>query len=494
MTDTNPPTTDSASATAAGVVDGATTALAARNRLVITVLIIASFVVILNETTMGVAIPVIRDAFGVDNAGAQWLTTAFMLTMGVVIPITGFLLQRFNTRTVFIAAMTLFSIGTLAAALAPVFALLIVARVIQASGTAIMMPLLFTTVLNLVPENSRGRVMGNISIVISVAPALGPLISGVILQYFKWEFTFWLMLPIALTVLVIGYFRVPNVTEPKRIPFDVFSVIVAAIGFGGFVYGVSNIGTFGITALISWLPLSIGVIVLVVFVLRQLSLQKTDAALLDLRTFQHRTFTVTVIMMMVAMMGMFGAIVLLPLYTQGVLNLDTAVSGLILLPGGLLMGLAAPFVGRLYDRIGPRPLVITGTIIVSIALWGFTFFTATTTVPTVTLTYLVLCLGFALLFTPLFTAGLGDIPPSLYSHGSAVVGTVQQVAGAAGVATLVTIMSGVALQLGDTNANNASPGGLHAAFVGAAIMSLATIPLAFFVRRPVGTGDGPVGH
>jgi MFS transporter, DHA2 family, lincomycin resistance protein len=465
----------------------------ARNRLAITVLLIASFVVILNETTMGVAIPVIRDAFGVDNAAAQWLTTAFMLTMGVVIPITGFLIQRFNTRPIFLTAIGLFSVGTLVAALAPAFPVLIAARVIQASGTAIMMPLLFTTVLTLVAENHRGRVMGNISIVISVAPALGPLVSGLILQAFVWEFTFWLMLPIALIVMTIGYFKVPNVTEPRKTPLDVFSIFLSAIGFGGFVYGISNIGTLGIAAVASWLPLTIGTVVLTFFVLRQLSLQKRDAALLDLRTFKHRTFAVTIIIMTVAMMGMFGAITLLPLFMQGVLELTTAVSGLILLPGGLLMGLAAPFVGRLYDRIGPRPLVISGTIIVSAGLWGLTLLNAGSTVLTVTLTYLLLCLGFALMFTPLFTSGLGDIPPKLYSHGSAVVGTVQQVAGASGVAILFTIMTAVALQLGDTNANEASPGGLHAAFLGAAIISLVTIPLSFFVRKPVGNGAG-AGH
>ena len=165
-----------------------------------------------------------------------------MLTMAVVIPITGFLLQRFATRPIFIAAMSLFSTGTLIAALAPGFEILLLARVVQASGTAIMMPLLMTTLMTLVAPADRGRFMGRVSIVISVAPAIGPTISGLILTYLSWRYMFWLVLPIALVMLVIGIRRVENVSEPRVIPIDVFSVVLSAFGFGGLVYGLSLVG------------------------------------------------------------------------------------------------------------------------------------------------------------------------------------------------------------------------------------------------------------
>jgi MFS transporter, DHA2 family, lincomycin resistance protein len=466
----------------------------ARNRLVISLLLAATFVVILNETVMSVALPRLMEAFTIDANAAQWVSTAFMLTMAVVIPITGFLLQRYSTRTIFILAMSLFSVGTLAAALAPIFPLLIVARVVQASGTAIMLPLLFTTVLTLVPENHRGRVMGNISIVISVAPAIGPLVGGLILQAFAWYFMFWLVLPIAVAALLLGIARVPNVTEPTKIPLDYLSVVLSAFGFGGLVYGLSNLGPLGIAAIVTWLPLAVAVVALTLFVLRQLALQKRDAALLDLRTFTFKTFAVAIAMITVSMMGLFGAIILLPLYTQGVLGLDTATSGLLLLPGGLLMGLAAPFVGRLYDRVGPRPLVVPGAVVVSIALWGFTIFDAQTSPLTVALTYLVLTAGFALLFTPLFTSGLGAIPGRLYSHGSAIVGTVQQIAGAAGVALFITVMTFVATIAKDSGETGVSMAGIHVAFIGGAAISLITIPLAFFLRKAEAQDGAPAGH
>jgi MFS transporter, DHA2 family, lincomycin resistance protein len=466
----------------------------ARNRLVISLLLAATFVVILNETVMSVALPRLMEAFTIDANAAQWVSTAFMLTMAVVIPITGFLLQRYSTRTIFILAMSLFSVGTLAAALAPIFPLLIVARVVQASGTAIMLPLLFTTVLTLVAEQHRGRVMGNISIVISVAPAIGPLVGGLILQAFAWYFMFWLVLPIAVAALLVGIARVPNVTEPRKIPLDYLSVVLSAFGFGGLVYGLSNLGPLGIAAIVTWLPLAVAVVALTLFVLRQFALQKRDAALLDLRTFTFPAFAVAIGMITVSMMGLFGAIILLPLYTQGVLGLDTATSGLLLLPGGLLMGLAAPFVGRLYDRVGPRPLVVPGAVVVSAALWGFTLFDSQTSPLTVALTYLVLSTGFALLFTPLFTSGLGAIPGHLYSHGSAIVGTVQQIAGAAGVALFITVMTFVATVAKDTGETGVSMAGIHVAFICGAAISLITIPLAFFLRKAEAQDGAPAGH
>jgi MFS transporter, DHA2 family, lincomycin resistance protein len=469
----------------------------ARNRLVITLLLISTFVVFLNETLMGNALPALMDDLTITADAAQWMTTAFLLTMAVVIPITGFLLQRLNTRTVFIMAMTLFSLGTLIATVAPGFELLIAARVVQASGTAIMMPLLFTTVLTLVPMESRGRVMGNISIVISVAPALGPLVSGLILGAFHWRFLFLLILPIAIAALVVGARLVPNVTEPTKTSIDVGSVILSAFGFGGLVFGLSNVGTLGIAAMQSWLPLAVGAVGIAVFILRQLVLQRRDAALLDLRTFRTRSFTFTVAMLTISMMALFGTVILLPIYTQRVLELDARTTGLILLPGGLLMGLLGPIVGRAFDRIGPRPLVVAGSIIVSSALWGMTLLTPNSEVWMVLVFYTTLTLGLALLFTPLFTAGLGDIPPKLYSHGSAVVGTVQQLAGAAGVALFITVMSAVAGAREAAGASEiaATAAGIHTAFIYGAVISLVAIPLAFFIRRPTQQpGEFAGGH
>jgi len=462
--------------------------LARRNRLVISLLLVSAFVVILNETIMGVAIPHLMADLGVTASAAQWLTTAFLLTMAVVIPITGFLLQRFNTRPVFMLAMSLFSAGTLVAALAPGLEMLVLGRVVQACGTAIMMPLLMTTVMQLVPPASRGRTMGNISIVISVAPAIGPTISGIILSVLDWRWMFILVLPIALGALALGARFIVNVTTPRQAPLDVVSVVLSVLGFGGLVYGLSSFGEAGAegAGLPPAVPLGVGAVGLALFIGRQLQLQKSEGALLDLRTFTSVNFTVSVLMMAVAMMALFGTLILLPIYLQNVLHLNALWTGLLLLPGGLVMGLMAPSVGTFYDRHGPTVLLVPGAVLVSGVLWAMTLLDENTRVGWLLAGHIVMSVGLALIFTPLFTASLGSLAPKLYSHGSAVIGTVQQVAGAAGTALFVALMAmrSGALRADGVAEVTALAGGIHLAFVYGAGISLPIVVAAFFVRRP----------
>ncbi|QPM91485.1 MDR family MFS transporter [Pseudooceanicola algae] len=470
---------------------------AARDRLVIGVLMVSTFTVILNETIMSVALPRLMNDLAVTASAAQWLTTAFLLTMSVVIPITGFLMQSLHTRTVFLMAMGFFCSGTLLCAMAPGLGFLILGRIVQAMGTAIMMPLLMTTVMNLVPAERRGRTMGNISIVISVAPAIGPTISGLILHWLAWRWMFIIMLPIGLATLTLGYFWLQNVTEPRKARLDLLSVPLSAIGFGSLVYGLSTIGEgHGAGGPVPvWLPLVLGIVVLAIFVRRQLRLGREGRALLELRTLGVRVYAVSVIMMGLAMMALFGMIILLPIYMQNVLGLDELHSGLLLLPGGMTMGLLAPFVGRLFDRLGARKLVIPGAILVSAGLWSMTMLGIGSPFALVLVCHMLLSAGLALLFTPLFTSSLGSLPPELYPHGSAVIGTIQQVSGAAGIALFISVMSlriGAALDSG-AEMVVATQFGLHGAFTVAATISLLLIVAGFFVRRPPASGGAHPG-
>jgi len=468
----------------------------ARNRLVINLLLVSAFVVILNETIMGVAIPRLMASLGVTAAEAQWLTTAFLLTMAIVIPMTGFLLQRLHTRVVFSLAMSLFSTGTFAAALAPGLELLVVARVIQASGTAIMLPLLMTTVMTLVPPETRGKTMGNITTVISVAPAIGPTLSGLILNYLHWRWLFVLVLPIALASLWLGVRRIENVTTPRAAPLDILSVILSVFAFGGAVYGLSMLGVPRAPGQPpAWIPLAIGAVAMVAFVSRQLVLQRTNSALLDLRTFRSRNFTLSLSLFATLMLVLLGTIIVLPIYLQNVLGLSTLKTGLLLLPGGLVMGLLGPSVGRTYDRIGPAKLVIPGILIVTAVLWAMTLLGTQSHVEFILIGHVVMSVGFALLFTPLFTVGLSSLRPELYSHGSAVLGSLQQVAGATGVALFVALLSAQSARLAAAGAPpvEALAGGARAAFLCGAVCALVAVVLAFFVRKPE-AGAMPSAH
>ncbi len=468
----------SAKTSAQTSVSAASMKMSKESVVVITTLLVATFVVILNETIMNVALPRLMLDLNVSASTIQWLSTGFMLTMGVVIPTTGFVLQRLTTRTVFLLAMGAFCTGTALAAVAPGFEVLLLARVIQAVGTATMLPLLITTILTLVPLERRGSVMGNVTIAISVAPALGPTLSGLILQALSWRFMFIFVLPIALLALAIGAKYLTNIGEHDVHKLDVLSVFLTVPAFGGVVYGLSGIGGQGdggstVPAIVA---LGIGVVCLVAFVHRQLRLQTGGAPLLDLRAFRFRMFTVSTALMVVAMMALFGSVILLPIYLQQVHHLESVTTGLVLLPGGLAMGLLGPVAGRLYDRIGPLPLTVTGSVLMVLCLWQFSLLTAQTPVWWIVTVYMGLSAGLALLFTPAFTAGLNPLPPHLYSHGSAIMSTLQQVAGAAGTALLVSIFAAATAVSGEE-------AGIRAAFLVAAIIAVAAVVLSALMRK-----------
>ncbi|WCM56276.1 DHA2 family efflux MFS transporter permease subunit [Microbacterium sp. EF45047] len=458
-----------------------------KDMAVIWVLLTAAFVAILNETTMGMAIPHLIQDLRIDPLAAQWVTSAFMLTMAVVIPTTGFLLRRFTTRQMFLGALALFSAGTILAAVAIGFPMLLLGRVVQASGTAIMMPLLMTTMMNLVPPAARGRMMGRVSIVISLAPAIGPTLSGFLLDHFSWRAIFVVVLPIALAAMFVGWRWLTNVGERTHAPIDVPSIILSAFGFGGLVYGLSQIGSLA-EAGGSWVPLAIalvvGVVGLLVFLLRQVRLQREDDALLDLRVFASTGFSLSMAQMFLLSLAFFGTITVVPLYLQDALQLDTTTAGLTVLPGALAMGLLGPVIGRIYDAHGTRILLIPGSILAATMLWFYTTLSVGTSVWVVLVAQTLLSVGLALSFTPLFTASLASLSPRFYSYGSAVIGTIQQVAGAAGIAVMMAVFTVIVNAGGGTGVAAAVASGSRVAFLIGAVISTVTIVGAFLIRKP----------
>jgi DHA2 family lincomycin resistance protein-like MFS transporter len=460
-------------------------------------LVAATFVVILNETIMINAIPDLKHHFGVNDRSAAWLTTAFMLTMAVVIPITGWFLQRVTTRQAFGLAMTVFCAGTLLAAVTPpsMFWLLIVARVIQASGTAVMMPLLMTTLMNVVPEHDRGRVMGNVTLAMSVAPALGPAVSGLILNSLSWRWMFLLVLPIAALIGIAGLRKLTNVGEPTTGSIDGVSVIAAAFGFGGLVYGLSLIGDEN-APVAPGVLIGIGVAVMALFVLRQIQLQRVDRPLLDLRAFTHRTFALSLLLMAVAFMVFLSVLFLLPQYLQNARHLSTLNTGLMMMPGGLAMGLLGPQVGKVFDKVGGRPLVIPGSIAILVSVVLFTRVDLETPYVVIIGLHVVMMIGLAMVFTPVFTLGLGALPQKLYSHGSSLLGALQQVAGAAGAAVSVAVLSARSsdLKAARESVESAFTGGMERSFMVGAALAVVVVAIAFVLPGRLPQGQDPHGQ
>ncbi|WP_235941764.1 DHA2 family efflux MFS transporter permease subunit [Paenibacillus puerhi] len=410
------------------------------NFLVVMVMILGVFVAILNETLLNVALSKIMADIGIEPSRAQWLTTGYLLVIGVLIPVTAFLIQRFTTRGLFLSAMCLFFAGTCVAAVAPGFSMLFIGRVLQAAGTGLLFPLLTNVVFAVVPIEKRGSAMGTIGIVITFAPAIGPTLSGIIVEHFSWRVLFYSVLPVALFVIVFAYFKLKNVTETTNPRIDLLSLLLSTIGFGGIVYGFSSAGEGhgGWSSNEVLLPVIAGVIALSLFTWRQLKLKQP---LLDLRTFTFRIFRVSTVIMMIVMMAMFSAMMLLPIFLQNALGYSPLEAGLVMLPGGILMGIMSPITGRLFDKFGAKWLAIVGLALVANTLWQFAFITLSTSYSTIMIMNTLLMLGISMLMMPVMTNALNELPPALYAHGTAIISTLQQVSGAVGTALLVTVMT-----------------------------------------------------
>jgi DHA2 family lincomycin resistance protein-like MFS transporter len=297
---------------------------------------------------------------------------------------------------------------------------------------------------------------------------------------------FLFVLPIALAALVLGARLIGNVGEPGRQRLDLVSVLLSVPAFGGLVYGLSRLGESASGGLSTALVfLVVGVLCLLAFGWRQLRLARGGDPLLDLRAFRFPMFSLSLTMLCIAMVALFGVIILLPIYLQNVRGLDSLETGLLLLPGGLLMGLLGPVVGRLFDRYGPRGLSTFGSVLLVLTLWRLSTVGPATPVWLLVAYHLVLSLGLACLFTPAFTTALNPLPPSLYSHGSAILSTLQQVAGAAGTALLVGVMAGrtATLTSGGIPALAAEVSGLHTAFLIATVVGLGAVLCALFLTN-----------
>lgn len=452
----------------------------ARPWVLIGILVLSAFVMILNETILSVALRELTVDLQIPTTTVQWLTSGFLLTMAVVIPTTGFMLERLTPRQVFLLSLSAFSLGTLLCAVATGFPMLLVGRVVQACGTAVMLPLLMTTVMRLVPPERRGATMGTITIVIAVAPAVGPTIGGAVLSSLGWRWMFGVVLPLALAALVAGAILLRLDSETRQVPLDIPSVLLSALGFGGVLFGLSGSGDPTTQPLPPWLSVAVGVVALVVFTWRQLRLQRDDRALLDLRPFTHRNFTVALVLTSVLFMCLIGAgAIMLPLYLQTVLHQSTFVTGLAVLPGGLVLGLLGRPVGALFDKVGARPLVIPGAISMALSLWLFALLGPDSPLIAVIGIHVLLMGGLGLMMTPLMTDALGDLPENLYSHGSAIMSTLQQVMGALGT----TLFVAVATLATTTGTTGPDAGGLRAAFIVAGCLGLVGVAGSLFVRK-----------
>lgn len=434
----------------------------ARPGFLIGIIVAAAFVMILNETTLSNALPDLMLEFNVGADTAQWLTTAFMLTMAVIIPMTGYLMARISSRALFITALSLFVVGSVIATFAPEFWVLLIARIVQAAGTAIIMPMLMTSIMVLIPVEKRGAMMGVVAIVMAVGPAVGPTYAGVVLEIASWRWIFGTMIILGALALAFGGAQMRALTPTSRPPFDVFSAVLSALGFASTIYGLSKLSELadGFPTQ-SAIFLVIGVLILTLFFRRQSALLKAQEAgedvapLMNISPLKSREYNLSVAILLVGFCALFGFIILMPIFGQQVLGLSALQTGLVTLPGGILQGIMAPFIGRAYDAKGTRPLIIPGAALLVVAMGLMVFVSEDTSIWYLILDGVVLNAGMAMMMTPLMSNALSSINVKLSSHGSSILNTLQQLAGAAGTALFVAIMG-----IGASHSNATTPEGL----------------------------------
>ncbi len=408
---------------------------------VIISLIIGAFFAILNETLLNIALTTLMKEFSISTATVQWMATGFMLVMGILTPVSALMLQSFTTRKMFMGTMTVFTIGTVICAMAPTFPILLAGRLLQAVGTGFLIPIIFNTFLLIFPPERRGAVMGTVGLVIMFAPAIGPTLSGIIVEHLGWRYLFITVIPFALFSIAFAFKYLQNVGEVTKPKVDVLSILLSTLGFGGVVLGFSFAGEGDASFLEPkvLLPIVIGAVSLVLFTIRQLKLEEP---MLDVRVFKYPMFTLAVVLFIIIIMSMFSSEIILPMYMQGPLALSAAAAGLVLLPGSLLNGLMSPVMGKLFDKFGPRKLMIPATFLLTGVMFVLSRVGIDTPIWVIIACYIVLMLSVAAIMMPAQTNGLNQLPKRLYPHGTAIMNTLQPVSGAIGVSVFISIMTG----------------------------------------------------
>lgn len=469
--------------------------------IIVAILMVGSFCTVLNQTLLNTAFPTLMRTFNITASDVQWLTTGFLLVNGIMIPITAWMINKFSSKKLYLFAMTVFLVGTITCFVAPTFSVLLIGRLVQAAGVGISMPLLQNIMYTIYPPERRGAAMGMVGIVIALAPALGPTLSGWVIDHYSWRQLFGIVIPIVLLVLVLSFFLMRSVISLSNPKIDFLSVVLSTIGFGSLLYGFSSVGNKGWGSFEVIGFILVGAVVLAFFVWRQLHIENP---LLELRVFKSPIFTLAAILSGVTNMAMIGVSMVVPMYIQNIRGESAFHSGLMLLPGALVIGIMNPITGAIFDKHGAKRLATIGMFILTCATVPFAFLTDNTPIAYIIILYGVRMFGISMVMMPVTTSGMNSLPAKLISHGTAVNNTFRQVASSIGTAILISVLTNV------TNGNlpkesmlektplayaqqaiDATLSGYQAAFWVAILFCVVGFALTFFIK---GTSKSKEAH
>lgn len=450
-------------------------------------LLVGGFIALLNETLLNVAFPQLTASLHVSTSTVQWLATAYMLIIGISVPVIALLLETFTTKKLYLVAMTFFFVGTVFCGLSNNFPMLLIFRMVQGIGTGMLIPIMMNTILAIYPLEKRGSAIGLSLIVVVVAPAIGPTLSGLVLQFMDWHWLFFFILPFAVIAMIIGSRTLLNVSGLSKPKIDVLSIILSTIGFGGLIFGICSVESMGLYNAIVIISLLLGVCGLILFIRRQLRLKQP---MLELRLFRYPMFSLGTVILFISFMIPFSLNIILPTYLQNSLGLTPFKAGLALLPGGIVCGILTPLAGRLFDKIGAKPLIITGFIILTVVMSCFSHVTMATSLAVIIILHIFSFVGTSLINTPTQTNTLNQLPSEYNAHGVAITNTVQQIAAAFGSSLFIGLMGAVQAnslaKIKNPNIaeqHNAIISGVDAAFTAALIMVVIALFLSFFMKH-----------
>jgi EmrB/QacA subfamily drug resistance transporter len=447
--------------------------------MIVGVVVAGAFIALLNQTVMGPALPALMSDFQITEGTVQWVTSIYMLISGIMVPISGYLIDKFSTRKLFLSAMLAFVVGTVICAAAPNFIILLIGRVLQAAGSGVLLPLVAVVPMLVFPPEKRGTAMGMAGIVMSAGPAVGPVVGGIIIDGMGWRAMFWCIAPLA-ALIAAGVVLLKNVGELKCPKLNVASVILSTVAFGGMLYGFSSASTMGWASPVVIISIVVGVIALVAFVVKQRHLAEP---LLQIKTLATTNFRWAAILVTLINAAAAVTAVTLPIYLQNVLGVSAFTTGMVMLPSGLLGIIISPISGMIFDKYGPKAISIIGLVVFTVGLAALSQVGVGTSVIAVAVYVGLQAAGQGLANMPINTWGVNALPNNMIAHGNAIANTGRQVLGAISTAIIVTTMTSVTASHQSAGAKAASATGVDVSYGICAAIALLALVICVIAMR-----------
>lgn len=431
-------------------------------------------------TALTTALLPISTDLNISVTTGQWLTSGYALAMGIIMPLTAFLITKFPTRKLYLSGIGIFIIGLLISGVATSFPFMMIGRILQACGNGILMSISQVVILSIYPAEKKGTIMGWYGLAISAAPVIAPTLAGILVDSVGWRVIFYIVIAIMALAFITAVVVFDDVLETYNKKFDVASFIISIFAFGGVTLGIGNIGSYGFMSSSVLVPLVIGIITSIYFTYRQLHIENP---FLELRIFKSKEYSLSVIGSMLLYLVIMGSSVLMPLYIQSVMGYSATISGLVTLPGSLAMTIVSPFAGKVFDKLGIKKLFIAGSVFMFLSNIGMYFITMNTPIYIPAIYNTVRCIAIGCLMMPLITWGTSHVKQNLVADATALLTSLRTISGAIGSSVFVGIMTIVANNSIDTYGADANIHGLNVAFICMSIGTLIMFAISVFLVK-----------